>query len=138
MGLDIGRSELTYWQQKYIPTIQANTQVSFVVLSDVWLDHPRTLPALRKLFEGYADAVEYKPMVFVLCGNFCQRGWEGEDGLKRYTSMSPSTPFPCFEELPDTVKHLADPRRRLQRSYRPSHIIPSPPFLPFRLCSRPA
>ena len=55
-------------------------------MSDVWLDHPRTLPALRKLFEGYSEAVEYRPIAFVLCGNFCQKGWEGEDGLKRYIS----------------------------------------------------
>ncbi|ORX38923.1 DNA polymerase alpha/epsilon subunit B-domain-containing protein [Kockovaella imperatae] len=73
-------------EQKYLPTILANTQVSFVVLSDVWLDHPRTLPALRRMFEGYTQAAEYKPMAFVLCGNFTQRGWEGEDGLKRYTN----------------------------------------------------
>ncbi|WWD21020.1 DNA polymerase epsilon subunit B [Kwoniella shandongensis] len=73
-------------EQKYIPTILANTQVSFVILSDVWLDHPRCLPALKKLFEGYAEAVEYRPMAFVLCGNFCQKGWEGEGGLKRYTN----------------------------------------------------
>jgi DNA polymerase epsilon subunit 2 len=59
--------------------------VSFVVLSDVWLDHPRTLPALRRMFEGYAEAIEYRPMAFILCGNFCQRGWEGEGGLMRYT-----------------------------------------------------
>ena len=77
-------------QQKYTPTVLANSQVSFVVLSDVWLDNPRTIPALRKLFEGYAQAVEYKPMAFILCGNFCQKGWEGEGGLKRYTSMCPS------------------------------------------------
>lgn len=64
----------------------ANTQVSFVVLSDVWLDHPRTLVALRRMFEGYAEAVEFRPMVFVLCGNFCQRGWEGEGALKQYIS----------------------------------------------------
>ena len=75
-------------QQKYTPTVLANSQVSFVVLSDVWLDNPRTIPALRKLFEGYAQAVEYKPMAFILCGNFCQKGWEGEGGLKRYTSTS--------------------------------------------------
>ncbi|KAK4683976.1 DNA polymerase epsilon subunit 2, partial [Tremellales sp. Uapishka_1] len=73
-------------EQKYIPTILANTQASFVIVSDLWLDHPRTLPALRKLFEGYADAVEYRPMAFVLCGNFCQKGWQGEGGLKRYTN----------------------------------------------------
>jgi DNA polymerase epsilon subunit 2 len=38
------------------------------------------------MFEGYAAAAEYKPMAFVLCGNFSQKGWEGEGGLKRYTS----------------------------------------------------
>lgn len=27
-------------------------------------------------------------MVFVFCGNFVQRGWEAEGGMKRYTSMS--------------------------------------------------
>lgn len=27
-------------------------------------------------------------MAFILCGNFCQKGWEGEGGLKRYTSES--------------------------------------------------
>jgi DNA polymerase epsilon subunit 2 len=26
-------------------------------------------------------------MAFVLCGNFCQGGWESEGGLKRYTSQ---------------------------------------------------
>ncbi|EKD03887.1 epsilon DNA polymerase [Trichosporon asahii var. asahii CBS 8904] len=73
-------------EKKYQPTVIANTQVSFVVLSDVWLDHPSTLVALRRLFEGYAEAAEYRPMVFVLCGNFVQRGWEGEGGLKQYTN----------------------------------------------------
>ncbi|WWD06489.1 DNA polymerase epsilon subunit B [Kwoniella europaea PYCC6329] len=73
-------------EQKYQPSILANTQVSFVVLSDVWLDHPRTLPALRRMLEGYAEAVEYRPMAFVFCGNFSQKGWEGEGGLKRYTN----------------------------------------------------
>lgn len=67
----------------------ANSQVSFVILSDVWLDHPRTIPALKRLLEGYAEAVEYRPMAFVLCGNFTQRGWESEGGMKRYTSESP-------------------------------------------------
>ena len=80
----------------------ANSQVSFVVLSDVWLDHPRTIPALRRLFEGYSEAVEYKPMVFILCGNFCQRGWEAEGGMKRYTSEPALAPLLiAFGVLPD-------------------------------------
>ncbi|KAI9636514.1 DNA polymerase alpha/epsilon subunit B-domain-containing protein [Dioszegia hungarica] len=73
-------------EAKYLPTVSANSQVSFVILSDVWLDHPRTLPALRRMFEGYAGAAEFRPMAFVLCGNFSQGGWEGEGGLKRYTN----------------------------------------------------
>ncbi|KAL7421454.1 DNA-directed DNA polymerase epsilon, subunit B [Cryptotrichosporon argae] len=73
-------------EEKYTPTVLANADVSFVVLSDVWLDHPRTFPALHKLFTGYAAAVEYRPMAFILCGNFCQGGWEGRDGVARYTA----------------------------------------------------
>ncbi|EIW66910.1 hypothetical protein TREMEDRAFT_45435 [Tremella mesenterica DSM 1558] len=73
-------------EQKFLPTVAVNTQVSFVVLSDVWLDHPRCLPALRKMFEGYAESVEFRPMAFVLCGNFSQKGWETEEGLKRYSN----------------------------------------------------
>lgn len=73
--------------------------MSFVVLSDVWLDHPRTLVALKKMFEGYAESLEYRPMVFVLCGNFCQRGLEGEGGLKRYTSEDDSTVYESADEL---------------------------------------
>ncbi|BEI83060.1 hypothetical protein CcaverHIS002_0309280 [Cutaneotrichosporon cavernicola] len=72
-------------EDKYIPTVLANEHVSFAFFSDVWLDHPRTLVALRQVFQGYADASEFRPMAFVLCGNFCQRGWEGDGGMKRYT-----------------------------------------------------
>jgi DNA polymerase epsilon subunit 2 len=47
------------------------------------------MPALREIFDKYADSAEFKPMAFILCGNFSQRGWEGEGGLKRYTSKLP-------------------------------------------------
>ncbi|WVN91125.1 DNA polymerase epsilon subunit B [Cryptococcus depauperatus CBS 7841] len=71
-------------EQKYLPTVLANTQVSFVVLSDIWLDHPRVLSALQQMFEGYANTAEYRPMVFVLCGNFCQAGWQCDEGMDQY------------------------------------------------------
>ena len=69
-----------------------------MVLSDVWLDHPKTLPALKRMLEGYAESVEFRPMTFVLCGNFSQKGWETDGGLKRYTSA-----------LAIGTKHEADP-----------------------------
>jgi DNA polymerase epsilon subunit 2 len=50
------------------------------------------------MFEGYAAAAEYKPMAFVLCGNFAQKGWEGEGGLKRYTSET-SHAIACWKRL---------------------------------------
>jgi len=114
-------------QQKYTPTVLANSQVSFVVLSDVWLDNPRTIPALKKLFEGYAQAVEYKPMAFILCGNFCQRGWEGEGGLKRYTSKSRHW---------ERTRMDVDVHSWFQRLDRSSIIVPTPPIITFRICPR--
>lgn len=63
------------------------------------------------MFEGYAEAAEYRPMAFILCGNFCQRGWEGESGLKRYTSeliyylvLPPSSPVDGFNALTDLLQ----------------------------------
>ena len=65
--------------------VLANEHVSFVILSDVWLDHPQTFGALEKLFQGYAEAAEFRPMVFVFCGNFAEKGWEAAGGIPRYT-----------------------------------------------------
>jgi DNA polymerase epsilon subunit 2 len=42
--------------------------VSFVVLSDVWLDQPQVFEKLRILFRGYSDAII--PTLFVFIGNF--------------------------------------------------------------------
>lgn len=46
-------------------------------------------------------------MVFALCGNFCQRGWEGEGGMKRYTRKSNSLdiadPTVGFNALTDLI-----------------------------------
>lgn len=50
--------------------ITSATQRKMVVLSEVTLDQPATLSALRKVLEQYA-ASEEAPMTFVLTGNFC-------------------------------------------------------------------
>jgi DNA polymerase epsilon subunit 2 len=41
---------------------------TFVILSDVWLDHSEVFDKLRVLFRGYSDAII--PILFVLIGNF--------------------------------------------------------------------
>ncbi len=70
-------------EARFAPVVAAHADVNFVVLSDVWLDHPKTLPSLQRLFDGYAQA-EVRPFAFVLCGNFSSVGWEGQGGIERY------------------------------------------------------
>ncbi|KAG7528621.1 hypothetical protein FFLO_06044 [Filobasidium floriforme] len=62
---------------------QAHEDLSIVVLSDVWLDHPKTIPALKRMFEGYGQA-EFRPYAFVLCGNFSMKGWMGAGSMNAY------------------------------------------------------
>ncbi|KAF9585227.1 DNA-directed DNA polymerase epsilon, subunit B [Lunasporangiospora selenospora] len=42
--------------------------ICFVILSDVFLDQPKTLSTLRTIFEGYAQSTI--PLAFILCGSF--------------------------------------------------------------------
>ncbi|GFN97139.1 DNA polymerase epsilon subunit [Plakobranchus ocellatus] len=44
-----------------------NTEVMFVMLSDVWLDDSRVMEKLNTLFMGYSA---FPPTAFILCGNF--------------------------------------------------------------------
>jgi DNA polymerase epsilon subunit 2 len=47
-------------------------ETSFVVLSDVHLDNPKIMTALKSVFSVYEDT-ETKPSLFILCGNFRSR-----------------------------------------------------------------
>jgi DNA polymerase epsilon subunit 2 len=52
----------------------------------LWLDHPKTLPNLRRMFEVYAEST-FRPLAFVFCGNFSQKSCTvgGAAGLAKYT-----------------------------------------------------
>ncbi|KAJ6539447.1 epsilon DNA polymerase [Mycena capillaripes] len=59
--------------------------LNFFFLSDVWLDHPRTLPGLQKMFENCVEN-HFVPKLIVLCGNFTSRSinhGQGRD-VQRY------------------------------------------------------
>ncbi|KAJ7276499.1 epsilon DNA polymerase [Mycena haematopus] len=61
------------------------SDLNFFFLSDVWLDHPKTLPALQKMFENCVEN-HFVPKLIVLCGNFTSRSishGQGRD-LQRY------------------------------------------------------
>ncbi|KAF8979446.1 DNA-directed DNA polymerase epsilon, subunit B [Entomortierella lignicola] len=42
--------------------------ISFVILSDLWLDQPKTFATLRIIFEGYSNSS--LPLAFIMCGSF--------------------------------------------------------------------
>ncbi|KAJ3314249.1 DNA polymerase epsilon subunit 2 [Blyttiomyces sp. JEL0837] len=71
---------------------KAATDISFVIISDVWLDQPRVMAKLRVLFQGYSEAII--PLAFILIGNFT------------------STPYintsACFQHYKEVFDSLAD------------------------------
>ncbi|CED83236.1 epsilon dna polymerase [Phaffia rhodozyma] len=73
-------------EDRFAPLIAANSHISFVIVSDLWLDHPKTFSNLRRMFEVYAGST-FRPLAFIFCGNFssssCIVG--GASGLAKYT-----------------------------------------------------
>ncbi|KAF8663414.1 hypothetical protein AX16_000986 [Volvariella volvacea WC 439] len=68
----------------------------FFFLSDVWLDHPRTLPGLQKLLDNCIEN-NFIPRVIVLCGNFTTHSLVHGDSrdLQRYQES--------FDSLADLI-----------------------------------
>lgn len=60
-------------QDRLHAQLMEHTQLTFFVLSDVWLDHPKTLFGLRKLFRSCIDS-NWLPKLFIMCGNFASKG----------------------------------------------------------------
>ena len=46
--------------------------MNFFFLSDVWLDHPQTLPGIQKMFDNCIEN-DFVPRVIVMCGNFTSK-----------------------------------------------------------------
>ncbi|KAF8337053.1 epsilon DNA polymerase [Cantharellus anzutake] len=61
------------------------SRLSFLVMSDLWLDHRRTLEGLSKVFEGCVEN-DFIPLIFILCGNFTSGSLDltSGDGLAKY------------------------------------------------------
>ncbi|XP_059179397.1 DNA polymerase epsilon subunit 2-like isoform X2 [Physella acuta] len=63
-----GPSSIQVKSSNRLAQIEAeNTDAMFVLLSDVWLDHPKVMEKLNVLFKGYSD---FPPTAFIICGNF--------------------------------------------------------------------
>lgn len=71
-----------------------NHETSFILLSDLHLDNPRVVTALREVLSVYNDMDEKSvPKLFVLCGNFRSRPWLfNGDAMREYTGKPVSRP----------------------------------------------
>ncbi|KAK7060583.1 DNA-directed DNA polymerase epsilon, subunit B [Paramarasmius palmivorus] len=61
------------------------SELHFFFLSDVWLDDPRTLIGLKKMFDNCIEN-DFIPKVLVMCGNFTRRSIANGTGrdIQRY------------------------------------------------------
>lgn len=95
----------------------------FVVLTDVWLDRPEVMHALRRLFAGYD---EEPPRAFIFIGNFSSRGvgHASEDSVSFTTH---------WEQLADLIlqhKGISHPRNGSEFIFVPGSGDPSGAVLP--------
>ncbi|KAJ7638909.1 DNA polymerase alpha/epsilon subunit B-domain-containing protein [Roridomyces roridus] len=108
------------------------SDLNFFFLSDVWLDHPRTLSGLQKMFENCVEN-HFVPKLIVLCGNFTsrsinhgqgrdvQRYQENFDALAdliaSYPAITRSTHFVFVPGPLDITMNSTLPRRPLLSSF---------------------
>jgi DNA polymerase epsilon subunit 2 len=62
---------------------QQHDDLCFVVVSDLHLDHAKTMQGFRAMLQGYTDA-GFLPFAFILCGNFCSAPAQGADMIEQY------------------------------------------------------
>ncbi|MCO5559245.1 hypothetical protein L7F22_012840 [Adiantum nelumboides] len=63
---------------------ESHSDLAFVFISDLHLDHPKTLSSFRSMLQGYLDA-DFIPFAFVLCGSFLENSKTGKgDVISRY------------------------------------------------------
>ncbi|KAF9534221.1 epsilon DNA polymerase [Crepidotus variabilis] len=104
------------------------SELNFFFLSDIWLDHPQTLPGIQKMFDNCIEN-DFVPRVIVMCGNFTsksishgnardvQRYQENFDALAdlitSYPSITRSTHFVFVPGPLDVTVNSTLPRKPL-------------------------
>ncbi|KND04980.1 DNA polymerase epsilon noncatalytic subunit [Spizellomyces punctatus DAOM BR117] len=88
--------------QMVLENIEVNmTDVIFVIISDVWLDQPRVVMKLRRLFEGFSSTSSAPPLAFILIGNFMSIPY-------LYEGQHHEPYKQCFNTLADLLSDFRD------------------------------
>lgn len=93
LGLAYERKEFNLELDKLMELEQQRTDISFIILSDVWLNDSNVLEKLNALFAGYNDS---PPFAFVMFGNFIKRE-------QRLASMAVQSDQYYFDLLCDLI-----------------------------------
>ncbi|KDN43322.1 hypothetical protein K437DRAFT_225693 [Tilletiaria anomala UBC 951] len=122
----LGTGSITLKDEEVLKSYeQMHHEVCMVVISDLHLDHPKTLANFQTMLQGYVDA-KFVPFVFVLCGNFCSDVNGTGDVVKRYTD--------AFGRLADIIEAFPDVLRTSHFVFVPG---PNDPFPSKLLPKRP-
>lgn len=76
-GMSIKEEENLKFHEKSHPDL------CMVVISDLHLDHPKTMANFKRMLQGYVEA-DFLPFAFILCGNFSSSPFVGPNPIKRY------------------------------------------------------
>lgn len=89
-GMSIKEEENLKFHEKSHPDL------CMVVISDLHLDHPKTMANFKRMLQGYVEA-DFLPFAFILCGNFSSSPFVGPNPIKRYQGEQMKL-FDCFED----------------------------------------
>ncbi|KAI8899654.1 DNA polymerase alpha/epsilon subunit B-domain-containing protein [Globomyces pollinis-pini] len=105
---------------------KSSDEVSFVLISDLWLDQPQVFEKLRLLFEGYSEAII--PLAFIFIGNFQSTPFN-------YTSQESSAYRESFDQLANLISEFPEIAAQSHFIFVPGpndpwagNIVPRPPI----------
>ncbi len=78
------RGSISVKEEAALQVHEANhSDLSFVIFSDLHLDHAKTMSAFSTVLQGYVDA-DFIPFALVLCGNFASQQYTSADMVDKY------------------------------------------------------
>lgn len=81
--------------------LQKQEQLTFVCISDLWLNSPKTLRGLREILDKYVEN-DFLPKMFIFCGNFTSKDIAQGSGLD-LTRYQGAQRLNSFKTLPTCI-----------------------------------
>lgn len=96
-------------------------ELQFFFLSDVWLDHPQTLPGIQKTFDNCVEN-DFIPKIIVMCGNFTSKSITHGNARDVLRYQGGSSYVSTFGPIDFLCRKFRCPRR-FDRCLSPHHEV---------------